>query len=302
MAITVNGGKFIASVVKKDIQLGDLVVIGRQGLYTPKSVLNGFLASASRASCYSLESGDHGLPREGEWADDVFWHFGATALTVLDASTYEGANRIHDLNQKLPDELEGRFDCLIDGGSLEHVFNVPEALSSYMKMVKVGGHVILLDMPATNCCGHGFYQFSPAIFWQVFSRENGYRIIDMVMTETRPFAPFWRVVDPAEYGGRVELVHNNPCHIYVVAQKCREFAGFGKKFPVQDDYAQAWAGKLNASAKERPRLRSIAGLARWLLIKVSPKIYWMINHALGAWRRSKSVKLGGRQAPYARVL
>ncbi len=33
---------------------------------------------------------------------------------------------------------------MVDGGTLEHIFNVPVALKSYMEMVRVGGHLILV--------------------------------------------------------------------------------------------------------------------------------------------------------------
>src|SRR5262249_47756113 len=100
------------------------------------------------------------LQNPGDWADELFHLLGATQLDALDASPYEGASVIHDLNTPLPPALAGRYDCVFDGGTLEHVFNVPQALKNAMELARVQGHV-LVTTPANNALGHGFYQFSP---------------------------------------------------------------------------------------------------------------------------------------------
>ena len=52
---------------------------------------------------------------------------GVVDLTVIDYSSFEGANYIHDLNYPVSANLSGRFDLVIDGGTLEHIFNLPMA-------------------------------------------------------------------------------------------------------------------------------------------------------------------------------
>ena len=51
-----------------------------------------------------------------------------------------------------------------------------------MKMVKTGGHLMLFT-PANNYFGHGFYQFSPELFYRVLSKENGFEVRRMVVLE-----------------------------------------------------------------------------------------------------------------------
>src|SRR5690606_18138908 len=109
-----------------------------------------------------------------DYADDFLRDaLGARELDVMDYSAYEGAAVIHDLNQPVPGALHERFDAVIDGGALEHIFNFPVALSNLMNMTKPGGRVFLF-LPANNLCGHGFYQFSPELMFRVFTEANGF--------------------------------------------------------------------------------------------------------------------------------
>src|SRR5688572_7074261 len=94
----------------------------------------------------------------------------ATEVESLDASSYEGATHIHNLNLPLPENLRGRYDTILEAGSLEHIFNFPAAIQNLMQAVKVGG-AIFIQTPANNYFGHGFYQFSPEVFYRVFTEE-----------------------------------------------------------------------------------------------------------------------------------
>ena len=57
---------------------------------------------------------------------------------------------------------------MIDSGSLEHVFNISQALRNCLEMVESGGHFISIG-PANNAMGHGFYQFSPELYFRILS-------------------------------------------------------------------------------------------------------------------------------------
>lgn len=104
----------------------------------------------------------------------------------MDASKYEGASVVQDLNQPVPDSLKERFDAIFDGGTLEHVFNIPAALKNCMEMTKVGGR-FYMHTCANNLCGHGFYQFSPELFYRVFSEQNGFEVERMVIHPLGPY-------------------------------------------------------------------------------------------------------------------
>lgn len=185
----------------------------------------------------------------GDSSDQFLRDFlGVKSLTILDYSQYEGANLVQDLNEPVTRDLWNRFDAIIDGGSLEHVFNFPNAISSLMKMLKVGGS-IFLACPANNLCGHGFYQFSPELMFRVFSKENGFQLQSVFFCKAmfpsveRTPSPgvAYEIVDPMLAGGRVGLLSTKPVVMRVEAKKLSDMELF-KVPPLQSDYLVAWSG------------------------------------------------------------
>ena len=95
------------------------------------------------------------LRRGAQFAEPFFHYLGAGEIVLLDASDFEGANVVQDMNWPIEQGLKGRFDAVFDGGTLEHIFNFPTAMTNCMEMVRLGGHFIGCS-PANNFCGHGF--------------------------------------------------------------------------------------------------------------------------------------------------
>jgi SAM-dependent methyltransferase len=98
----------------------------------------------------------------------LFKALGFEKLERFDYSDFEGAEHVVDLNRDgLPQQVREKFDVVLDSGTLEHVFHVPNALKNIISLVKVGGRVIFLS-PSSNHLDHGFYMFSPTIFVDYF--------------------------------------------------------------------------------------------------------------------------------------
>lgn len=182
----------------------------------------------------------------GDYSDEFLRDFlGIITLTILDYSSYEGADLIQDLNEPVPQSLWGRFDVVIDGGSLEHVFNFPIAISNLMKILKVGGS-IFITTPANNLCGHGFYQFSPELMFRIFTEENGFELSKIILFEAMfpsieltPNRNVYEVFDPKEVQGRVGLVSKKPVIMIVEAKKNQDNPLF-HNYPQQSDYVVLW--------------------------------------------------------------
>ncbi len=120
--------------------------------------------------------------REKNISDVAFFKLmGVTEVMALDYSDYEGVEIEHDLNSVVPDELENRFDLIVDGGTLEHVFDVRQALMNIALMLKPGGRVIHFS-PASNHVNHGFYQFSPTLFLDYYG-ANGFGNLKAYLVE-----------------------------------------------------------------------------------------------------------------------
>ena len=44
-------------------------------------------------------------------------------VDVLDVSAYEGANKLHDINYPIPNELRHKYDFIFDSSVLDNLFN-----------------------------------------------------------------------------------------------------------------------------------------------------------------------------------
>ena len=129
--------------------------------------------------------------RDGPYAtmtsDRAFFHaLGGLETVALDHSDYERAEVIWDLNRPVSPELEGRFGLILDGGTLEHVFDTRTALANIARMLKPGGRVLHTN-PTTNYVAHGFYQFSPTFYYDWYT-VNGFTDLRAVLVEQPPWS------------------------------------------------------------------------------------------------------------------
>jgi len=175
----------------------------------------------------------------GGFAEPLLRHLGAEHVDSLDASRFEGSTIVHDLNEWLPTELEQQYSLVFDGGSLEHVFNFPQALRNCLSAVAVGGHFVAVT-PANNLMGHGFYQFSPELYYSVLTRSNGFQVDLILVRATHRRAYWYAVRDPQVVGQRVTMTSPWPMLMYVVAKRIDDQQPLGQT-PQQSDYAAAWA-------------------------------------------------------------
>lgn len=96
--------------------------------------------------------------------------FDGAEVVTLDFSNYEGCSFVHDLNEPLV--CDDKFDLVLDGGTLEHVFNIGIAMRSVNGLLNSNG-ILFISSMCNNHCGHGLYQFS-IDFFRSFSNYFGY--------------------------------------------------------------------------------------------------------------------------------
>lgn len=214
------------------------LMLGRQRMHIQPNDLRaaftkvGLELSAERAKALHSE-------REA-FAEPLLELLGAREPASLDHSAFEGADIVHDLNEPIPGELRGTRSLVWDGGTLEHVFNFPTAIKNAMELTEVGGHLLLMS-PANNWMGHGFYQFSPELWFRVLAPENGFEVEWMLIKASRhPASRWYRVKDPREVGERVTLTARARGTLYVLARRAEELPVLSQT-PQQSDYAEAWA-------------------------------------------------------------
>jgi hypothetical protein len=195
----------------------------------------------------------------------------------MDVSNFEGATFIHDLNQPIGAELRERFDAVYDGGTLEHVFNFPIALKNCMEMVKVGGSLFTHTV-ANNWCGHGFYQFSPELFYRAFSKENGYVVERMIAHVVGPYGRWFDVMDPEQIRSRVALRTCVPVMLLIQARRVALEPVFARP-PQQSDYTPRWQDSGAEGAKPADASRPVYGAPRPGLARFLPGLARLWNVA-----------------------
>lgn len=192
------------------------------------------------------------------FADKFFCDvLGAKTLRSIDNSAYQGATIVHDLNQPVPVELHDSCGVLYDGGAMEHIFDVKQVLTNYMRMIRPGGH-IFINVPANNLFGHGFYQFSSEFFYRVFDACNGFTLRDMLVIES-PFISVeagrdwhcFKTVDPATAGRRIRIVSGRPLMLFVQAERTECVEPFAQ-LPMQSDYQNRWDKHQLARSSSQP--------------------------------------------------
>jgi hypothetical protein len=72
-----------------------------------------------------------------------FRAFSEARYSTADISSYEGAEHIFDICGDVPEELVGRFDFVLDGGSLDNVFDVFAMIRNMSRMLKPGGRMFV---------------------------------------------------------------------------------------------------------------------------------------------------------------
>jgi SAM-dependent methyltransferase len=270
MGLDINAVQFLIAARQAGVEFGEVLTLGRQDLNVYPAKMRKLLAAHGLpAGLFATEATDT------KFSEPVFKSLGAKLVSALDASAFEGAAFVHDLNKPIGAELRERFDLVYDGGTLEHVFNFPVALQNCMEMVRGGGRLFLHTV-ANSYCGHGFYQFSPELFFRAFSPENGYELERIIAHRMGPFGNWYEVSDPERIRSRVELVSFAPIQLLIQARRTRVAPVFAKA-PQQSDYTPRWTDRPDAKPPDpvdyspsRPGLaKSLPGVARVLnVIKI----------------------------------
>jgi len=128
----------------------------------------------------------------GFLSDESFFKcLGFEESEAMDFSAYEGADHVFDLNEpELPERLAGRYDMVVDGGTMEHVFHVPNLLKNVFGLLKPGGRIVHMA-PSSNHTDHGFYMFSPTLIWDYY-HANGFEVNSVELVRYNVLNPVGR--------------------------------------------------------------------------------------------------------------
>ncbi len=154
----------------KNIEKGSVLCLGKQSLgFTVKDLVK----SAKKLNHNIDLSMFNDLNLKEKLNQKLFFEtLGFKKIDTLDVSDYEGAEILFDLNkQNTPKELQNKYDFIYDGGTLEHLFYIGNALSHLTKMIKRMG-IIFHNNPCNGYIDHGFFQVSPTLYFDYYLTNN----------------------------------------------------------------------------------------------------------------------------------
>ena len=221
MGLTFHEYKFLEEVSKKK-NFGNVLTLGKQEIILTNE-------DKKRLNLFEKDYVND------EYIDKLLVDkFKANSVKSIDNSSFEGADIIHDMNKPI-ENLNEKFDTIIDFGTSEHIFNVVENLSNISKFCKNNG-IILHSLPANNNCGHGFWQFSPELFFSLYSENNGFSDTEIFVFNTHNKYEWWKV-EKQKLGERLEISSDAPLYVLVKTIKKSETQN---KDVQQSDYIERW--------------------------------------------------------------
>jgi hypothetical protein len=129
---------------------------------------------------------------------------------------------LHDLNLPVPKEFNNKFSLIVDGGTIEHIFDVRRVMENILSMLMPGGCVVHISSFNMD---HGFYAFSPCFFFD-FYKANGFTDFScyILQTDTKNIIKNYRGRNPVfEYAYGMPLAkiidHDKQILVFFTARR-----------------------------------------------------------------------------------
>lgn len=287
MGIDAHGLRFLEYARRVSGPLGSTLTVGHQGLHLTERELQQYLGVPAPLECFKSTYVDDLLVKE----------FGATSVASVDASDYEKATYVRDLNFELEPQFP-QFDTVVDAGTLEHIFDVRTSFGNIGRCCRTGGQILHM-LPANNFVGHGLYQFSPEFFFSLYSETRGFAKTEVYLADLGRLDYWWRVLPP-DGGRRSTAMSSRETYVLVRTTKVLETTG---THPVQQsDYLTAWDSGIGEGSPRRHERSALGKLSDHLPGQTKAII---VSHLRGPGitqaRRKFATGLSPRNAALIRV-
>lgn len=268
MGISIGRIKLLADYIKHyDLKTESAITYGVQTIRgTSKDVLNVLNKCNINTSNYTNKECNN------QYA--VLEMLGFKNIDSVDYYPDEKPTLQLDLNKPIPDNLKNRYNLLYDGGTTEHCFNAPQVFLNNVSLLKIGG-IVVHCLPISGSINHGFYQFSPTLFYDFYS-QNGFDNfkIDIYLYENRK--DYLYSIDnntdlTAELLGIEADMPNDFCGksmlIHFSAQKVEEKEKI--TYPIQSAYRNKFGDSTRIEAHKPIKFKKI----KQFLYKLSPSLF-----------------------------
>ena len=152
-------------------------------------------------------------------------------LDCIDIRAARGVERVVDLNAALPADLVGGYQLVIDPGTVEHCFNIGQAMINATRATAIGGYIVHVN--PLSMFNHGFYNLNPTFYYDFYG-QNGFEVLFMNgIAKSGGAAPFFDVAPVQRFNGVPDEL------AMLVIAKRRE--GRDLVWPIQSKYRSAAA-------------------------------------------------------------
>ena len=180
MAIPDTLAARLIETVKGNNLDGDFLMLGRQRWVGRRRGRSEMLFDDALAKYLPGTTDADIKNRDDIYCEAFFDLLGFSTVNSMDVSAFEGASIIQDLAGDLDPSLIERFDVIYDGGTCEHIFDLPTAYRNIHRMLRPNG-VLIGHSPCNNWVNHGFYQICPEMIFGFWQKSMGYAVLECTL-------------------------------------------------------------------------------------------------------------------------
>jgi SAM-dependent methyltransferase len=208
MGISANTIRLLCMMLRDKDTGGRVVTYGSQGIEADYASLEKYFRTAMHPYT-EIQPEDRRTDPTTQYGDtahqEVFFRMlGFDRVDSIDLFDNENPTIVHDLNSPVPEDLAGSFDLVVDGGTMEHCFDVKTVLANTVRLLKDGGRVLHIN-PVSGWINHGFYQFSPTLYYDFYT-ANGFESPEMVIQFGDRYIEYAGGPLPGDFMGKAGLI------------------------------------------------------------------------------------------------
>lgn len=167
------------------------VTLGRQEIHIPSYIMSHFLDKYNKLN---LQHRNY-----SGFCESFLQDLGFESIDSIDNSSYENATIIHNMNNPITNDFR-KYDFILDGGTIEHIFNTPQVCENIINLLNIDG-IYLSITPNNNQSGHGIYQFSPEFYLSAFSSKYGMEVQELYIAKAGSGIESWVNVNAFNQNG-----------------------------------------------------------------------------------------------------
>jgi hypothetical protein len=202
-------------VKRNDDNVANILTLGRQQIHISKNDINHLLSKYKFSSLINKYN-------VYDYSENLFtnlfeekWKY--IFVDSMDNSDYEGASIIHNLNN--PFNSSKKYQYIYDGGTIEHIFNIPQVIENIIDMLDINGLFVSITCN-NNFSGHGIYQFSPEFFLSSLNEKYGMKIESIYLGKVHTSFEEWIDVNDYKDGRNcTKFDDSEPVYILTIARK-----------------------------------------------------------------------------------